>query len=217
MDELPTPPNPFVADGTITSFVVPSLQQLFFWPGDWLLYVLVRYATPVADALDLGAADYGGTFAGFAALVVWLLACIGAIVAWGAVRDFDRAVTSRLGSFAAELKRRARLLVALAKYRRSQRTRRIEPAIEVGELPGLSRDELRVLELHAGVTPGYALAVSDVAEELEARGYQVRGALEHLQQLKLLQSTVGGLDGETAYTLTSAGRTVLQKHRVNRR
>ena len=217
MDELPTPPNPFFADGASTSLAVPSLLQVYFWPGDWVLYALVRYATPVADALGLSAADYGGKFAGFAALAVWLAAVLGVITAWAAVRNFDRALTRGAGEFVAEVRRRWRMLVVLTKYRVSQRARREEPAIEVGELPTLSREELRVLELTAGVTPGYALAVSDVAEQMRARGYQVRGALEHLQHLKLLQSTVGGLDGETAYTLTPAGRAVLQRLRVNRR
>jgi len=31
-----------------------------------------------------------------------------------------------------------------------------------------------------------------------------------LQKLNLLRATVGGLDGETAYTLSPAGRTLLQ-------
>ncbi len=64
----------------------------------------------------------------------------------------------------------------------------------------MSRDEERALELHARLAPGFALAVSDVAEELDVRVYEVRSVVERLQRLKLLQSTVGGLDGETAYT-----------------
>ena len=79
-----------------------------------------------------------------------------------------------------------------------------------GEEPSLSRDEARALELFARLTPGFALAVSDVAEELHARAYEVRAVLERLQRLKLVQPTVGGLDDETAYTLTSPGRALLR-------
>ena len=43
-----------------------------------------------------------------------------------------------------------------------------------------------------------------------ARGYQVRDVLERLKRLDLLHTTVGGLDGEPAYTLTAAGRSLLQ-------
>jgi hypothetical protein len=49
-----------------------------------------------------------------------------------------------------------------------------------------------------------------VAEELGTRGHEIRAALERLRNLKLLQARVGGYDGETAYTLSPAGRTLLQ-------
>jgi hypothetical protein len=75
----------------------------------------------------------------------------------------------------------------------------------------LSRDELRVLELHAKLAPGFALAVSDVAAELDMRGYEVLDVLERLHhRLRLLHSSVVGLDGETAYTLSSNGRALLR-------
>jgi DNA-binding MarR family transcriptional regulator len=217
MDELPTPPNPFLADGTSTALVVPSLLDVFYWPGDWAIYLLARYVPAVAEPLGLGAGAYGGNFAMFVSFFVWLLAALAAIMAWGSVRNFDRAVTRGFGGVFAEVQRRVRMALVLARYRREQRTRRAEPAIDVGELPALSREELRVLELHARVAPGFALAVSDVAEELRSRGYEIRGALERLQKLKLLQSTVGGLDGETAYTLTPTGRAALQQLRAMRR
>jgi DNA-binding MarR family transcriptional regulator len=86
---------------------------------------------------------------------------------------------------------------------------RKEPTFD-GEEPSLSGDEERALRLYARLAPGFALAVSDVAEELDARVYDVSAVLERLQRLRLLQSTVGGLDDETAYTLTPAGRALLR-------
>jgi DNA-binding MarR family transcriptional regulator len=114
------------------------------------------------------------------------------------------------------LRRHIRLAIAFATYRHRRRAERKEPALDLKEVPGLSRDELRVLDLHAHVEPGYALAVSDVAEKLKARGYEVRGALERLRSLELLRSTVTGVYDETAYTLTPAGRALLRAHRVSR-
>lgn len=67
-----------------------------------------------------------------------------------------------------------------------------------------------MLELHARLAPGFALGVSDVAAELAVRIHEIRPALERLTRLKLLQSTVGGLDGETAFTVTAAGRAMLR-------
>jgi hypothetical protein len=143
-------------------------------------------------------------------LVAWALLAIVLIAAWAAVRDFDRAVTRGVSGAYTEALRQIRMAIARIKYAQGPK-RRTEPMIEVTEEPDLGLDEVRVLRLHASLGPGYALAVSDVAERLEARGYQIRGVLERLQSLQLLQATVGGLDGESAYTLTPLGRTILNK------
>jgi hypothetical protein len=206
METLSTPPNPFVADGALA---VPSFEQWFFLPGDWGLYLLVSRAPAVAEFLGIGAAEYGGTLAGFLAWIAWLLLAIALIAATSAVRRFDRTITLGIADGIAELKRRIRMAIVFARYRRGRRTERKEPTF-VGEEPSLSRNEQRVLELHAKLAPGFALSVSDVAAAFNARGYQVRDVLERLKRLDLLHTTVGGLDGEPAYTLTVAGRALLQ-------
>jgi DNA-binding MarR family transcriptional regulator len=208
METIPTPPNPFIDD--FGQLVIPSFGEWFFLPGDWVIYLLTSRVPAVAELLELSVGDYGGTLAGFLAWVCWVAFAIASIAASAAVRRFDRAVTQRLAELVAELRRHARMAIVLARYRRERHTERKEPSIDVGELPGLRPDELRILRLHAKLAPGFALAVSDVADELGARSHEVRAALERLQKLALLQATVGGLDGETAYTLTAAGRALLQ-------
>ena len=206
MEPITPPENPFVADGALA---IPSFEQWFYLPGDWLIYLLVSRVPAVAELLGVGTADYGGAFAGLLAWLLWVAFAIALIAAAATVRRFDRAVTRGILDGVAELKRRFRMAMVFARYRRQRRAKRTEPTFE-GEEPSLSRDEVRALELHARLAPGFALAVSDVAEELDARVYEVRSVLERLQRLKLLQSTVGGLDGETAYTLTSSGRALLR-------
>ena len=208
MEPITAPPNPFVAE--TGSLVIPSFEECFFLPGDWLIYLLSSHAAPVATAIGLGPSDYGGTFAGFLAWFCWIALAIAAIAATSAVRRFDRVVTHRIIDAVLGLRRRARMTIVLVEYRRKLRAQRKEPTIDVVEEPGLSRDELRVLQLHAKLSPGFALSTSDVAQELRASGHEIRGALERLQKLNLLRATVGGLDGETAYTLSPAGRTLLQ-------
>ena len=208
MEPIPTPPNPFVAEtGTL---VLPSFQEWFFLPGDWVVYLLASRVPAVAEPLGVGAADYGTTLAGFLAWICWIMLAIVSIAATSAVRRFDRALTGGIFEAARELRRLVRMAIVRAQYRRKLAAQRREPAFDVSEEPGLSREELRVLELHARLSPGFALSTSDVAHELGARGYEIRAALERLQKLQLLQVTVGGLDGETAYTLSAAGRTLLQ-------
>jgi hypothetical protein len=206
MEPITTPANPFIVDGAIA---IPSFEEWFFLPGDWLIYLLTSRVPPLAELLGVGTDDYGGAFAGLLSWLLWIAFALALLAAAATVRRFDRAVTRGIVDGMAELKRRIRMAVAFARYRRQRKVQRKEPTFD-GEEPGLSRDEERALELHARLAPGFALAVSDVAEELDVRVYEVRSVVERLQRLKLLQSTVGGLDGETAYTLTSAGRALLR-------
>jgi hypothetical protein len=205
MDTALAPPSPATADRA-----VESVQQIFFLPGDWTIYFLARYLTPLANALGIGPADYGTAYSACLSLVGWSLIAIALIVAVSTVRDLDRRVTDKIAALYGELRRRIRMFVALVRYYRGRRRVRTESAgVELIEEPGLGRNELRVLQVHANVAPGYALAKSDVAALLKARVHELEGALERLQRLALLESTVGGLDGETAYTLTPTGRAVL--------
>jgi len=215
MEPITAPPNPFVAE--TGSLVIPSFEELFFLPGDWFIYLLSSRAPPVAEMLGVSPADYGGTLAGFIAWTCWIVLAILGIATTSAVRRFDRALTGGIVDLGLELRRRVRMVFVFAEYRRKVRTQRREPTIDVVEEPGLSRDELRVLELHARLSPGFALSTRDVAEELGTRGHEIRVALERLQKLKLLNATVGGYDGETAYTLSPAGRTLLQIRHVRPR
>jgi hypothetical protein len=208
MDVLAQPENPFVDDAG--AFVFPSLLQLFCLPGDWAIYVVARYLPAQAEWLGVGAAEYGSAYSVAASLAGWVLVSIVLIMTWAAIRDADRAVTRSMSGLYSETLRQIRMAIARLKYGRRPKPR-TEPVLEVSEWPALSVDEIRVLREHATVGPGYALAVSDIAERLETRGYQIRGVLERLQTLKLLQSTVGGLDGETAYTMTPFGRAAFNK------
>jgi hypothetical protein len=204
MDATLTPPSPLTA-----AHAFDSARQIFFVPGDWAIYTVARYLEPIADAFGIGPADYGSAYSACLSLVGWSLIAIALIASAGAVRDADRLITSKIGAVYREAVRRLRLLAALARYRHKRR--RPQPAVvELVEEPDLGRNELRVLEAHANVGAPYALAKSEVALLLKARVHEIEGALERLQRLALLDSTIGGLDGETAYTLTPTGRAVLR-------
>ena len=207
MEPITAPPNPFVAE--TGALMIPSFEDCFFLPGDWLIYLLSTRAAPIADMIGVGPADYGGTLAGFLAWFCWIALAVIAIVTTSAVRRFDRAVTHGVIDAAMGLRRRWRMALVFAEYRRKLRAqRKKEPTIDVTEEP-LSRDELRVLQLHAKLSPGFALSTSEVANELHKAGHEIRGPLDRLLKLNLLRSTVGGIDGETAYTISPAGRTLL--------
>jgi len=141
MDELPTPPNPFLADEAGAALAMPSPFELFFLPGDWTIYLAARYAPALAEWLGLGADDYGTPLAGVVSLALWLLTFVGLIIAWASIRSLDRAVTRGIAAGYADVRRRIRMLVVLASYRRRQRSKRTEPTIVVEENPrGLRPD-----------------------------------------------------------------------------
>jgi hypothetical protein len=206
METLSPPPNPFIADGALA---IPSFEDWFYLPGDWALYLLSGRAPGIAEILGVGPDDYGGAAAGVVAWIFWVVLAVALIVTTSAVRRVDDALTRSVVAGFSEVRRHVRMAIAFARYRRSRRVVRKEPTFE-GEEPTLSRDEVRALELHAKLGPGFALSVSDVAAELDVRVYEVNTVLERLGNLKLLQSTVGGLDGEVAYTLTAGGRALLR-------
>lgn len=206
METLLPPPNPFIADGALA---IPSFEDWFYLPGDWLLYWLGRHAPRTVELLGVAPDDYGGFAAGVIAWLFWIALAVVLIVTSSAVRRFDAAVTRGFVDGFAELQRRVRMAIAMARYRRSKRIVRKEPTFE-GDEPSLSVDEDRVLELHVKLAPGFALSVSDVGAELGLRAYEVRALLERLARLRLLHSTVGGSEGEAAYTLTAGGRALLR-------
>src|SRR5262245_51911721 len=107
MEPITPPPNPFFAE--TGSLVIPSFEDCFYLPGDWLIYLLPSRATPIADMLGVGPADYGGTLAGFLAWFCWIALAIVAIVTTSAVRRFDRAVTYGVINAVTGLRRRVRM------------------------------------------------------------------------------------------------------------
>jgi hypothetical protein len=215
MEPINAPPNPFIAE--TGSLLIPSFEEWFYLPGDWVLYLLASRVPAVAELLGVSEPAYGGTLAALIAWTCWIVFAIALIIFTSAVRRFDRALTDNIVGAVVDVRRYMRMAVVFLQYRVKLRTKRKEPVIEVGEEPGLSRDEMRVLIIHSKLAPGFALSTSDVAQELGTRGHEIRAALERLQKLRLLQATVGGLDGETAYTLTPAGRSVLQIRRAEPR
>jgi DNA-binding MarR family transcriptional regulator len=198
-----------------------GLLVLFFAPGDWLLWTVVSYAPPVAAFLEISAADYGGVLSGFISALAWLAALVIVSVVAMAVRDFDQALTCRIVQWHQDVRRRIRVASNLIGFRwrrlaerRGSQRRRVEPTIELSEELDVSVAELRVLHAHSELPPGYALPLSDAAVRLGAAKADVERMLSRLKQLNLLCSTVGGLDGESAYTLTAAGRAFLQFRRM---
>jgi hypothetical protein len=215
-DSAEVVPKPSVAVGDAGGDALFTLSDLpawlyaaYFLPGDWLLWTMSSQLPSVARFLEVGAGDYGGVLSGFISTCAWVLLLVSGSIAYQSVRDADRAMTRGIADLCADIGRRARIAAALLRMRMRKRKPATPEKIEVAEDLEVSRDELKTLQLYGELEPGYALAVSDVAAALHARSHEVRRLLERLAHLGLLGSTVGGLEGESAYTLTRAGRALL--------
>ncbi len=60
-------------DGIFTiSDIIEILIQLFFLPGDSLLFFILNYLPEVTRLLELSYDDYHGIFAGIVSFIVWV-------------------------------------------------------------------------------------------------------------------------------------------------
>ena len=61
-------------DGIFTiSDIMAILIQLFFLPGDSLLFFILNYLPKVTELLELSYDNYHGMFAGIVSFIVWVL------------------------------------------------------------------------------------------------------------------------------------------------
>jgi hypothetical protein len=194
-----------------TADLIGLLSNLFFLPGDLLLWALAAHASPLAHFLGIGPRDYGGVLSGFISSCAWIAAFISAAIAWQAVVDFDRRVTSATKRLFASATLRLRIARTLARQRIRAWLAARAPAtpVEIASDIGLSTGQLQALRLHAKLPPGYALTTREVAEATGARLRMTQDLLDGLHRLGLLQPTFGGEDDERAYVLTKAGKALL--------
>lgn len=61
------------SDGVFTiSDIIEIFIQLFFLPGDSLLFLILNYLPKVTELFELSYDDYHGMFAGIVSFIVWV-------------------------------------------------------------------------------------------------------------------------------------------------
>jgi hypothetical protein len=200
-------------DGQLTiSDAAVWLREIFFLPGDTLLWALSNHAPGMARFFELSPVRYGGLLSASASVVVWLLAVLLIGAACDLLLRMDRAMTARIARAWSETLRRARVTRALLGHRLRSlkggaRPRSGERTV-VGELT-LSDREMQVLRAHAALEPGYALAAREVASALGVRADEAQRLLKRLMDLRLLEISFASLEDQTAYALSGPGRAFL--------
>jgi hypothetical protein len=77
----------FVADMTGNGTVTISdfwlwIEWLYFWPGDGLIYLVLKYAPAAAAFLELNPGRYGGPLSLFVSFGLWIVAVVLLDLAW---------------------------------------------------------------------------------------------------------------------------------------
>lgn len=204
-------------DTRVTIADAPAwLIALFFFPGDALLYAMMRYTPSLANFLEIGSQDYGGLLSGFISVCAWLAAFLLAAILLQKLRDADRRATAGAAALSQGIARRFRIAYALFRQRMRSRGRDDTrgDVVSYSTEVDLSPLELRALALHAKLKPGYALSLNDAARGLGLRLHETEALLAKLKSHGLLSRTLGGGDGESAYTLAPPGRALLVMRRL---
>jgi hypothetical protein len=173
------------------------------------------YMPSVAHFLGLGPDDYGGVGSGLTSSVVWLAVFLLLVIVYSKIRELDRRLTRGVAVLYDDALRRARIWAAVLRQRFRRRGKPPPATLELKEDLQLTAEELRALEAHAELEPGYALAVAECASQLRIPAHRAEVLLERLRGLGLLSGTLGG-DGQNAYTLSAAGRGYLVFRRLAR-
>jgi hypothetical protein len=108
------------ADVFTISDLVDWLVQLLFWPGDAALGLLLRFAPSVAQFLELGREDYGGTLSILISILFWLavVLLLGTLVNF--IRNVDRRMTAGIAGQYEEARIRMRVASRLRASRREK-------------------------------------------------------------------------------------------------
>lgn len=217
--DIPLPWHPFVWDvNNDGSFTVTDLglwlHHVFFLPGDWMIWMILRYTPEIGRFLEVDTREYGTSFSALLSVFSWLVIIVAIMMALHYLAAIDRAVTGLLRGIV------ARVLMRVHALRRAfggwfrRRRDALRGAAKRGELPALSTEELRVLKAHAYVNPRSALALSDLVRATGVPRAQIIEILDRLREMHLIDRRADSLSSEAGYRLTDPGRDLLSAHHL---
>jgi DNA-binding MarR family transcriptional regulator len=211
---LPLPWIPFVwdvnADGRFTVSDVGSwLQHAFFLPGDWLIWMMLRYVPEFGRFLEVDSGEYGSTFSALLSVFCWLAIAVLLMTTTHILAAADRALTRTLRGFFTRALTRWRIIRRLATEAYRRKRKQISSIFVTSDRPKLSPEEFRVLKAHAHIDPSSALALSDLVRATGVPRIQIVSILERLRELQLIDRRTNPQSNEQGYALTGPGRSFI--------
>jgi DNA-binding MarR family transcriptional regulator len=218
-NDIPHPWHPFVwdinNDGTFTVTDLGLwLQHVFFLPGDWIIWMILRYTPEIGRFLEVGTREYGSSFSALLSVFSWLAIIITIMTTSHYLAAIDRAVTGLLrGIGTRSLMRVHALRRGIAGWVRRRRAW-LERAAQRSNFPALTTEELRVLKAHAYVDSRSALALSDLVRATGVPRAQIVEILDRLREKHLIDRRSDPASAEAGYHLTDPGRDLLSAHHL---
>ena len=218
-NDTPLPWHPFVwdvnRDGVFTVTDIGLwLQNVFFLPGDWLIWAMLRYAPELGRFLEVDARAYGSTVAALLSVFSWLGIIVFIMTTSHYLAAIDRALTGFLRGIVGRTITRIHIVRRLLGGLFRNRRRRLSRLAKQAAWPQLSMEELRVLKAHAYVEPASSLALSDLVRATGVPRSQIVGILDRLRDMQLIDRRGDELTSEPGYCLTDPGRDFLSIDRA---
>jgi hypothetical protein len=186
------------------------LLEILLLPGNAFVYLLVSYATPVADFLELGT-DEPSTITVLAAVVIWLAAIVFTGTLLTKILEIDRAMTAWIAAgfddvcrWIRVVKRRIRSSLAVRLRRHSSK----DDALVLDSVQ-LARLETSVLRCLSRIDDGAILTTQEMAARLARPERELRKVVQRLLELGLIERRSDSLTKSDGHCIATAGQMYL--------
>jgi DNA-binding MarR family transcriptional regulator len=218
-NDIPLPWHPFVWDvNNDGSFTVTDLglwlHHAFFLPGDWLIWMMLRYTPEVGRFLEVDSGEYGSTVSALLSVFSWLGIIVLIMTTSHYLAAADRVFTGVLRGLVTRGLTRLHIVWRALGELVMRRRERLPSMVGGAELPKLKAEELRVLKAHAYIDPASSLALSDLVRATGVPRSQIVDILDRLREMQLLDRRVDAANSEAGYCLTDPGRALLSATRL---
>ena len=186
------------------------LLDILLLPGNALVYLLVTYAPPVAEFLQLRVIETG-TLTITATAVVWLAAIVIAGTLLTKIREIDRSATAWVAACYGEIKRRIRVLkrrITATLAQRSQSRRQKDDALVV-DMVRLTGRETAILRCLSAVDDGAVLTADEIAAQLGLPPRELTRVLQRLVELDLVKRRADSGRKRDGHCIATAGQMYL--------
>lgn len=197
------------AEGTSTLAAIPELLRN---PGEWLWQWLAEQSPAIAAQLTGGTAEPDAPVLSVVSAVCWIGLALVLLalprLMRAAVRTVQRLLaTARYKVAGLFVSLRTRIVCRLKRPSwQKHETGALQEPLDLDEL------DLAVLNRGAGLAPGLAISIPELAELLRRRPAQVQRSLDKLHGYQLVDPLLGSTDGYGNYCLTDSGAWFVASH-----